>query len=58
MLQTHTPGAATERGALRPRARGHVEDVFCCALSPDGQQVASGVDRTIRLWDADGRQRS
>jgi serine/threonine protein kinase len=42
----------------RVRLRGHDGKVLCLAISADGQRVLTGgVDRTLRLWDAEtGKQ--
>src|SRR6185437_14731065 len=43
----------TADGALLRTIIGHSDSLYACALSPDGQWIASGgYDQQIKLWDA------
>ena len=47
-------------GASRPRrstsSKGHTGPVNALDFSPDGRILTAGSDRTVRIWDTDGRQ--
>ena len=41
-------------GEKRKQVDGHVEGVYCLALSPDGRRLASGgADKSLRLWEVE-----
>jgi len=45
---------ALQDGRLLADLRGHTDDVFALAWSPDGSRLASaGRDRSIRIWDTE-----
>lgn len=42
----------SESKALVRTLEGHTDEVFCCAISPNGARVASGsADCTIKVWE-------
>jgi len=53
LLDDHVGGGGGAGGGAGPivHLNGHEDEVWCCAISKDGELVVSGSrDRTIRLW--------
>ena len=50
---------STDNWQLLGKQRGHTDEIWGMALSPDGRHIVSGSDdRTIRIWDAKKTRRS
>jgi WD40 repeat protein len=45
-----------DKGSLLHTFRGHTYYVYRVAFSPNGRQALSAGDRTMRLWDLEGRR--
>ena len=41
-------------GSAGPALKGHAGDITSLSWHPDGERVASGDNKTVRLWNADG----